>query len=563
MRDPGDSLPHDHGLGQIDRPAVVQFCQEFLLPLLADGRLAPAEDGILAAGFRLFGIGDQYRRAPVLVEKVVSECVAGVQPLRSGSLSLAEADRICRRLEAAPGLITTNEFEQLFEWLQSVPEWAGRPVVIHLARQRDRVLEQQYSAWRTTVLDPILARLEPQTTGGHAGRSPWASGDDGAHPGLQASPRPLEAPSPGRGASPAAAAKGLDAPLTVVVDASFSTHEEDELLTRARQMLEDNAVREVISRVVEVQKGGPPLKLAFDEFREDQADKVVVVPSHWAERPVWFIGDIHGDLLALEAALHHIERSENGTAHSIVLLGDLVDDGEYGAAVFSRVLRLAMDKPSQVCLLAGNHDEAVTFESGSFRSCVSPADFADWLSVGADEQWRENLGRLFVATFASAPRAIIFPDGLIAAHAGFPHTDLHPTIRERRDLSAPQCLQDFVWTRASRAKRKLPNRSARGCQFGSEDFSEFCSAAGQVLGRSLHSMVRGHDHVLGRFDVHPSFRPNSLLTINTLGHRLSREWGGPYVTPACIARRQPFMPLEVHRLHVSEGATVAIAPEPV
>ena len=533
------------------------------MPLLADGRLASAEDGILAVGFRLFGIDACYRRAPALVEALVGECVAGVRPPLSRSLSLAEVETICRRLEAKPGLITPSEFEELSEWLRSGPASIGRAVVVDLARRRDRTSEQQYSAWRTNVLDPLLANLEGPTTGRGGADFPLRSGAVVECADLRGSLITVAARAPGPEPGQPVVPEDLPAPAPMVYDARFSEAEEGALLDCTRHMLNDEAVRVVMTGLGEARDGHLARRFAFDEFRSDEADKVVIVPADWVERPVWFIGDLHGDLLALEAALHHIERSENGAAHSIVFLGDLVDDGEHGAAVFSRVLQLAMDKPSQVCLLAGNHDEAVTFENGSFRSCVSPADFVDWLAARAEEPWRTDLGRLFVATFASAPRAIIFPDGLIAAHAGFPHTDLHPTIRERKDLSAPQCLQDFVWTRASRAKRKLPNRSARGCQFGSEDFSEFCSAAGQVLGRSLRSMVRGHDHVVGRFDVHPSFRPNSLLTINTLGHRLSREWGGPYVTAACIARRQPFMPLEVHRLHVSEGATVAIAPEPV
>ncbi len=52
-----------------------------------------------------------------------------------------------------------------------------------------------------------------------------------------------------------------------------------------------------------------------------------------SDAPLWFIGDLHGDLLTLEAALALIDRESDREGHGparIVLLGDLFDDGGYG-----------------------------------------------------------------------------------------------------------------------------------------------------------------------------------------------------------------------------------------
>ena len=43
--------------------------------------------------------------------------------------------------------------------------------------------------------------------------------------------------------------------------------------------------------------------MLFDNDRADPADKVIQVSALDAESPLWIIGDLHGDLLALEAAL--------------------------------------------------------------------------------------------------------------------------------------------------------------------------------------------------------------------------------------------------------------------
>jgi hypothetical protein len=55
-------------------------------------------------------------------------------------------------------------------------------------------------------------------------------------------------------------------------------------------------------------EGGPGL--LFDADRSSSNDRVIRVGALAPEIPMWFVGDLHGDVLALEAAL--IDRAEGG-----------------------------------------------------------------------------------------------------------------------------------------------------------------------------------------------------------------------------------------------------------
>jgi hypothetical protein len=281
------------------------------------------------------------------------------------------------------------------------------------------------------------------------------------------------------------------------------------------------------------------------------------------------VGDLHGDLLALEAALALAdgEAAAHGVAPRLVFLGDLWDDGGYGLEVVLRVFeRLAAD-PARTCVLAGNHDEALGWDGARFTSFVSPSDFADGLDAalaaaapGAEDAVRA--ARLAVRLFARAPRAVFLPDGLLVAHAGVPLVDLHAALEASGDWNDARALTDFAWTRAHpKARRKLPNRASRGSQFGYEDFADFCGLAAR-LGRPVTHMVRGHDHVEERWAAYPAWTRHPILTTVALSRRLPRELFGPYVRVPTVARYTRGALPQVHRLHVPEAMVREFYPEP-
>ncbi|WP_154661093.1 metallophosphoesterase [Microvirga lotononidis] len=304
--------------------------------------------------------------------------------------------------------------------------------------------------------------------------------------------------------------------------------------------------------------------LLFDKDRTDPADKVIQVSKLDTGSPLWIVGDLHGDLLALEAALtvmHDPALPSDGALPRILFLGDLFDDEGFGLEVLLRVFELIVDAPDRVCLIAGNHDEALSYDGVRFASSVTPSDFADFLNANLAHEWIERAGKVAVRLFARAPRALFLPDGLLVAHGGFPLVDLHARLAETGDWNDPMCLSDFVWTRVHpKARKKLPNRFSRGSQFGYEDFAAFCSLS-SGLGRPVTRMVRGHDHVEERYAAYPAYRAHPVLTTVALSRRLSRESFGPYERVPTIAQFVEGTLPRVYRLHIPADMIRDVYPE--
>ena len=297
--------------------------------------------------------------------------------------------------------------------------------------------------------------------------------------------------------------------------------------------------------------GGPGM--LFDADRTEDADRAIQVSSPVRESPLWVIGDLHGDVLALESALAQIRAHaavESRTAPRIIFLGDFFDDEGFGLEVLLRVFELIAQAPELICVIAGNHDEALSFDGIRFASSVSPGDFADFLNANLAHEWISRAGKLAVRLTARSPRALFFPDGLLVAHGGFPLTDLQPRLAETGDWNDAACLSDFVWGRAHpKARRKMPNRFSRGSQFGYEDFADFCAISTR-LGRPVTHMVRGHDHVQERYAVYPAYDAHPLLTTVALSRRLNREQFGPYERAPTLARVIEGALPQIYQLHI-------------
>jgi Calcineurin-like phosphoesterase len=324
-----------------------------------------------------------------------------------------------------------------------------------------------------------------------------------------------------------------------------------------------------------------PCVLAFDELRASNKTQFVDIREHFApEMDLWIIGDLHGDLLSWRALLHYAEQRsrEEGKTTVLLLLGDLFDDGAFGHRVLLEVLSGIVNQPRSRSLLetplqpkvartptsnlpqtrpqfmfvVGNHDVGLAYDSANnqFRSSVSPSDFTHWLnSLAPDSAWR-GLALSAIQFFTTAPRAVLLPDGTLVSHGGVPHTDLHALLNEPNDLNRPEFLDDFVWTRAHETSRiKIPNRTTRGCQFGTADFEAFCVCATKALARRVERLVRGHDHVLERYLVPPKYRLNPLMTINAMCWR-QRDPFGPFERRPVIARWVANSLPEIHQIEI-------------
>jgi hypothetical protein len=308
--------------------------------------------------------------------------------------------------------------------------------------------------------------------------------------------------------------------------------------------------------------GGPGF--LFDADRATAQDRAIQLGQRATAAPLWIIGDLHGDLLALEAALAVIDAEAAAPDRpQLIFLGDFFDDEGYGLEILLRVFELILRSPGDVCVIAGNHDEALSYDGLRFASSVEPADFTDFLNANLAHEWIARAGKLAVRFFASAPRALFFPDGLLVVHGGFPLVDLHSRLEETGDWNDPACLSDFVWTRCHpTARRKLPNRFSRGSQFGHQDFAAFCEL-GARLGRPVTHMVRGHDHVEDRYAIHSAYALHPVLTTVALSRRLPREALGPRRRVPTLVRYVEGALPQVHRMHIPDGLIDGMYPEPV
>lgn len=327
---------------------------------------------------------------------------------------------------------------------------------------------------------------------------------------------------------------------------------------RARMRAAVERMETLLDRV-----GGPGM--LFDDDREHAGDRAIQVSAtDDGPGPLWIIGDLHGDLLALEASLAQIDRetAPDSAPPRIVFLGDFVDDEGLGLEVLVRLFELIVEAPQRVCVIAGNHDEALSYDGSRFASSVSPSDFADFLNANLADEWIERTGKLALRLTAHAPRALFFPDGLLVAHGGFPLADLHPALEAKRDWNDPACLADFVWARAHpKARRKMPNRFSRGSQFGYEDFADFCALTAR-LGRPVTHLVRGHDHVEERYAIYPAYHAHPVLTTVALSRRLPREGFGPHERAPTLARVVPGSLPQVYQLYPPADLINEVFPQP-
>jgi len=513
-------------------PWLDAFIHDFLVPIAADGRLGQKEETPLLAAYFAYGINERLAKGDGALKELLCETIRGASAQGEAAISRNGLPAAWQRIVNRANRITQGDFEKLRQWFR---EEAAKPRPEFSFGDAPVSTEFLPTALDTRTVIEFHKLFE------------------------EAFPRPAGA----------ALAPDVPRPATAEGDGVFSIPFDepgcDDLVHRVEIA---RLARDALTLADELERrldAGTLLGQAFDECRRDDRNlqAVVVPPSRLADdASLWFVGDLHGDLLALEAALRYIDTYPASRPTQIVFLGDLFDDGIDGFGVLVRVLGLVRDRPGRVVVLAGNHDEALGHAGSAFCSSVSPSDFADWLNARRDDPLYERIGKLAIRFFESAPRALFLPDGLLVAHGGVPHSDQWDSLVNAEALNARQCLSDFVWTRAHEAPRKRPYRGIRGCEFGYEDFFEFCKRAARAIGQPVERMVRGHDHLADRYARYDRY-DERLLTINAMSHRLPRELISEYPCVPCVARWVRGKLPDVHRLVVPVETISRVYPEPL
>ncbi len=221
------------------------------------------------------------------------------------------------------------------------------------------------------------------------------------------------------------------------------------------------------------------------------------------------IGDVHGDLPALAAAVDAIlaKAAESGREAFVIALGDAIDRGSDSAGCAAFLMRLARNEDggragARLVFVRGDHDAALSFDdaTGRFASAVEPAEWAERLNDLPPDADERRVAREWIDFVREAPPAILLrndAEGVLLSHGAVPHADLLPRLKTLADVDSPECGRDFTCCRVASSGRKFPNRSSLFCDVGLLDVADFLDwlaihAGGE--GFAVRHFVHGHEH---------------------------------------------------------------------
>lgn len=178
--------------------------------------------------------------------------------------------------------------------------------------------------------------------------------------------------------------------------------------------------------------------------------------------PIMIVGDIHGDLRALDFILGERERID---CKNVFFLGDYVDRGLQGAEVLLRLFRLKIEDPEHVFLLRGNHE---TVEMNLY--------YGFFEEIGSDQKFLFRISR----TYDKMPVAAVLSGHTFCVHGGINGTGSIDTIAKEEAFP-------YLWNDPS--NRPGLTASSRGStvkEFGPDIVDGFLKT------NNLKKIVRGH-----------------------------------------------------------------------
>ena len=182
--------------------------------------------------------------------------------------------------------------------------------------------------------------------------------------------------------------------------------------------------------------------------------------------PIMLIGDIHGDLQALNFL---IRMREGINCKNILFLGDYVNRGLQGTEVLLRLFQLKIEDPEHVFLLRGNHESVeMNIYDGFFEE------------IGSDKEFLLRLSQ----TYDKMPIAAVLSRHTFCVRGGINGTGSIDTIRKEESFP-------YLWNDPS--KRPGLTTSTRGStvkEFGPDIVDGFLRT------NNLRSYAVGHHHIV-------------------------------------------------------------------
>ena len=256
-----------------------------------------------------------------------------------------------------------------------------------------------------------------------------------------------------------------------------------------------------------------------------------LVQSLPSDRPLWILGDVRGDALALATALAFIDEADGKDDRAFVaMLGDWTGGVTGDAACAAMVLDRFATAPDRTLLLRGDREWAHEGDRPAPGLREMPCD----ASLGA----RHALLRQRVqAVVERLPAIALLPEGVVLAHGALPRTRWLATVDSVGALAGEAAaLRDCTLGRLHpREARVDAGDRDGGVIMGVQDFRESLAEIARIAGRPANRLVRGQDAAPEGFRWFRAYGEGSVLTVTTMADALPEAAGGGRRRP-CVAR---------------------------
>jgi diadenosine tetraphosphatase ApaH/serine/threonine PP2A family protein phosphatase len=180
--------------------------------------------------------------------------------------------------------------------------------------------------------------------------------------------------------------------------------------------------------------------------------------------PIMIVGDIHGDLQALNFILG---TREEVNCKNILFLGDYVDRGLQSTEVLLKLFKLKIEDPEHIFLLRGNHEDAeMNLYDGFYEE------------IGYDNEFLIRINH----TYNKMPIAAVFSEYTFCVHGGIGGTGSIDTINKEEWLQ-------YLWNDPSESPGFTPSNRGPGIkEYGPDILESFLAT------NNLKRIVRGHQY---------------------------------------------------------------------
>ena len=257
------------------------------------------------------------------------------------------------------------------------------------------------------------------------------------------------------------------------------------------------------------------------------------------ERPLWIIGDVRGDAVALATALAFVDEADGASdAAFVAFLGDWAAGFHGDAACVAMVLERFAAHPDRTLLVRGDREWCLdAMEAARIDGSAHPTGLADMpVDDALAPMLRELVSR--VARVANLlPSAVLLPDGVMLAHGALPRPSRLQGLGDAEQLAlCDAALRDFTLGRLHPREPSV-NAGERegGVIEGFEDFHASRRMLSALLGAPVQRLVRGQDAAPEGYRWFRAYGEGRVLTLTTMADALPEAAGGGRRHP-CVGR---------------------------